>query len=68
MIQLAQHNRRVREAKKLKSSDGGSTEASVKQSSSDSRAKLPPSSFLVTRILSITSIVLSLTRLYHKRK
>lgn len=68
LIRLAQHDRRVREAKKLKSNDGGSMEAILKQSSSDSRAKLPPSSFLVTQVLSIASIVLSLARLYHKRK
>ena len=38
LIRLAQHNIRVREAKKLKSNNGESTEASVKQSSGNSRA------------------------------
>lgn len=68
LIRLAKHNRKVREANKLESSYSGSTEASVKQSSSNSRAKLSPSSFSLTQILSIASIVLSLTGLYHKRK
>lgn len=52
MTRLAEHSRRVREAKKLKWNDGGSTDAFVKQSLSNSRAKLTPSSFSLAQILS----------------
>lgn len=68
LIRLAEHNRKVREAKKLKSNDGGSTEASVKQSLIDSRAKLTSSSFSLAQILSIASIILSLGGLYQKKE
>lgn len=68
LVRLAEHSRRVREAKKLKWNDRGSTEAGVKQSLSNSRAKLTPSSFSLAQILSIASIILSLDGLDQKRK